>query len=364
MREEKIQTVIIGAGQSGLSVGYHLARNGVPFVILEANQRVGDTWRKRWDSLRLFTPARYDGLVGMPFPAASTSFPTKDAMGDYLEEYAKHFKLPVRTGVTVTRLTKRGSGFLVSGDGFAIEAENVVVAMSDFQQPKVPEFAKDLDASVVQLHSREYRNPAQLAKGAVLVVGAGNSGAEIAIEAARNGHRTWLSGRDPGHIPFRIESVMGRYILAPIVLRLVFHRLLTLDTPMGRKAHPGGPARGGPLIRTRPKEIEAGGVQRVAKTVGVEGGRVVLEDGQRLDVGTVVWCTGFHAGFSWIELPAVFAPDGTPVHKRGVATNEPGIYFTGLHFLYAMSSTMIHGAARDAEYIAKTVLRRTQRKAA
>jgi putative flavoprotein involved in K+ transport len=117
------------------------------------------------------------------------------------------------------------------------------------------------------------------------------------------------------------------------------------------------------LIRTRPKEIEAGGVQRVAKTVGVESGRPLLEDGQKLDVGTVVWCTGFHAGFSWIELP-VIGPNGQPIHKRGVATNEPGIYFTGLHFLYAMSSTMIHGAARDAEYIAKAVVRRAQRKAA
>ena len=142
-----------------------------PLSSSRSNQRVGDTWRKRWDSLRLFTPARYDGLVGMPFPAASRSFPTKDMMADYLEAYAKHFKLPVRTGVTVTRLTKHGSGFLVSGDGFAIAAENVVVAMSDFQQPRIPQFAKDLDPSIVQLHSREYRNPAQFAKGAVLVVG-------------------------------------------------------------------------------------------------------------------------------------------------------------------------------------------------
>jgi putative flavoprotein involved in K+ transport len=156
---------------------------------------------------------------------------------------------------------------------------------------------------------------------------------------------------------------MGRYVLTPIVLRFVFHRLLTLDTPLGRKAHPSGAPRGAPLIRTRPKEIEAGGVQRVPKTVGVESGHPVLEDGQKLDVGTVVWCTGFHAGFSWIELP-VFGPDGTPLHKRGVATNEAGIYFTGLHFLYAMSSTMIHGAARDAEYIAKAVVRRAERKAA
>lgn len=365
MREpERIQTVVIGAGQSGLSVGYHLAKQGLPFVILEANQRVGDTWRKRWDSLRLFTLARYDGLVGMPFPAASASFPTKDAMADYLESYAKHFKLPIRTGVTVTRVSKHGTSFLVVGDDFAIETENIVVAMSDYQRPRVPSFAKDLDPSIVQLHSSDYRNPAQLAKGAVLVVGAGNSGAEIAIEAAHNGHHTSLSGRHPGHVPFRIGSVLGRYVLAPIVLRFVFHRVLTRNTPMGRKAAPTGKSPGAPLIRTRPQEIEASGVQRLPKTVGVENGRPLIEGGQALDVATVVWCTGFNTGFSsWIDLP-VFDPNGAPVHKRGVATNEPGIYFTGLHFLFAMSSTMIHGAARDAEYVAKAVIARARRKAA
>jgi putative flavoprotein involved in K+ transport len=363
MREERIQTVIIGAGQSGLSVGYHLARAGVPFVILEANQRVGDTWRKRWDSLRLFTPARYDSLVGMPFPAAARSFPSKDAMADYLELYAKHFKLPVRTGASVTKLSKRGNGFLVQGEDFAIEAENVVIAMATFQRPRVPTFAAELDPSIVQMHSSDYRNPAQLRKGGVLVVGAGNSGAEIAIEAARNGYSTMLSGRHPGHVPFRIESVLGRYVLAPIVLRFVFHRLLTLNTPLGRKANGNGVPGAAPLIRTRPHELVAGGIQRVAKTIGVKDGRPLLEDGKTLDVANVVWCTGFHPGFSWIDLP-VFGKNGAPVHRRGVVESEPGIFFTGLEFLFAMSSTMIHGAARDAEYIAKAVLSRAKRKAA
>ena len=363
MREEQIQTVIIGAGQSGLSAGYHLARRGVPFVILEANQRVGDTWRKRWDSLRLFTPARYDALVGMPFPASATSFPTKDAMADYLESYAKHFKLPVRTGAPVTRLSKRGKGFLVQGADFAIEAENVVIAMASYQQPRVPAFAAELDPSIVQMHSSDYRNPAQLRKGGVLVVGAGNSGAEIAIEAARNGYSTMLSGRHPGHVPFRIESFVGRNVLAPIVLRFVFHRLLTLNTPIGRKAKGDGAPRAAPLIRTRPQELVAGGIQRAAKTVGVKDGRPLLEDGRALDVANVVWCTGFHPGFSWVDLP-VFGQNGAPLHRRGVVESEPGIYFTGLEFLFAMSSTMIHGAARDAEYIANAVLARVKRKAA
>ena len=358
MREpEKIQTVIIGAGQSGLSVGYHLKRRGLPFVILEANERVGDTWRKRWDSLRLFTPAMYDSLVGLPFPAPARSFPSKEAMADYLELYARHFELPVRTGVKVTRVSRPGGAFLVDTDKGSILAEQVVVAMANYQTRRLPSFTGDLDESIAQIHSTDYRNPSQFRDGGVLVVGAGNSGAEIALEAAKNGHPTWLSGRETGHVPFRIESLIGRYVLAPIVLRFVFHRVLTLNTPMGRKANPTGAPKGAPLIRTRPHELEKAGITRVPRTFGVQAGKPLLEDGRTLDVSTVVWCTGFHPGFSWIDLP-VFDQAGVPKHERGIVAAEPGLYFVGLHFLFAMSSTMIHGAARDAEYVAKTIVAR------
>ena len=205
-RIESIDTVVIGAGQSGLSVGYYLAGTGVPFVILEANDRVGDTWRRRWDSLKLFTPARFDGLVGKPFPAPPGSFPTKDAMADYLESYAREFKLPVRTRTSVTRLSKYGDRFLVETKDSTIEANQVVVAMATFQRPAVPDFARDLDHRVLQMHSIDYRNSAQLAPGGVLVVGAGNSGAEIALEAARGGRAVWLSGPEHrrGSLPHRL----------------------------------------------------------------------------------------------------------------------------------------------------------------
>jgi putative flavoprotein involved in K+ transport len=357
---ENIDTVIVGAGQSGLSAGYHLARRGVPFVILEANARVGDTWRNRWDSLRLFTPAAYDGLAGMPFPAPARSFPTKDAMADYLEVYAERFKLPVRTGVTVTRVSRRGAKFLVTTSESRIEADNVVIAMASYQHPRMPDFARQLDHAIVQLHSSEYRNCAQLADGPVLVVGAGNSGAEIAIEAARNGHPTWISGRETGHVPFRIDSVIGRYVLAPIVIRFVFHYVLTLKTPMGRRAHGAeGSMKGTPLIRTRPRELEAAGIQRLPRTTGVRDGKPLLDDGRVIDVANVVWCTGFHPGFSWVDLP-VFGLAGAPVHNRGIVEKEPGLYFLGLHFLYAMSSTMIHGADRDAEYVANAIAASTR----
>lgn len=351
-RTERINTVVIGGGQAGLSVGFHLQKRHVPFLILEENQRVGDTWRARWDSLHLFTPAIFSGIPGMRFPAPPYSFPSKDEMGGYLETYAQRFQLPVRTGVHVDRLSKRGGRFVIISGDREIEADNVVVAMATYQSPRVPPFARDIDPGIVQLHSREYRNPSQLRKGGVLVVGAGNSGAEIALEVARS-HRTWLSGRDVGHVPFNIAGLPARLFLVRLVLRVLFHRVLTVNTPIGRKLRPKVLSHGGPLIRVRPAELAAAGVERVARVAGVKGGKPQLADERVLDVANVVWCTGFHPGFSWIDLPIV--KDAEPVHRRGVVEEVPGLYFLGLNFLYAFSSTMIHGVGRDAEYVAEVI---------
>jgi len=356
---ERVETIIIGAGQAGLSVGYHLARRGRRFLILEANERVGDSWRLRWDSLRLFTPARFDSLDGMPFPSAPGYFPTKDEMGDYLASYASHFELPVRTGQTVTSLTREGGRYLIVTDGARYEADHVVIAMATFQRPQVPEFATDLDPSIVQLHSSEYRNLTQLQPGGVLLVGAGNSGAEIALETARGGHATSVSGNDVGRIPFRFGGI-PRMLLTRVMLRFVFHRVLTIDTPIGRRARPKMLAHAtAPLIRATPDVLAAAGVQRVARTAGALGGKPLLEDGRVLDVANVIWCTGYQPGFSWIDLP-VFDANRQPNHDRGVVRHEPGLYFVGLHFLYAMSSTMIHGVGRDANHVADVITRRTR----
>ena len=355
---ERFHTIVIGAGQAGLSVGYHLARQGRPFVILDASPRVGDVWRRRWDSLRLFTPAMFDGLVGMKFPAPPFSFPTKDQMADYLEAYARHFQLPIRSGVRVDRLTRAGSRYLIDAGALRLEADHVVVAMSSYQVPRVPAFAKALDSGILQMHSIDYRDPGQLKPGGVLLVGAGNSGAEIALEAARE-HPTWLAGRDTGHVPFRIDGATARLFLLRFVFRVVFHRVLTVRTPMGRRMRRKMFTQGTPLIRTKPKDLAAAGVQRVPRIARVLDGRPALEDGRVLDVANVIWCTGFGNGLSWIDLP-IFEPDGEPRHASGIAAGESGLYFVGLHFLHAFSSTMIHGIARDAERIAGEIERRTR----
>jgi len=354
MKRERVQVVVIGAGQAGLSVGYCLAQRGLSFVILEANPRVGDSWRRRWDSLRLFTPAKYDGLIGLPFPAPPFSFPSKDDMADYLEGYAKHFHLPVRTNTKVQRLWRDGLTYIVDTGDRTYEADHVVVAMATYQAPRIPGFAAELDPAILQLHSSQYKNAAQLRPGDVLIVGAGNSGADIAMDVARS-HRTWLAGRDPGHIPFDIEGPIAR-VLLPLLFRVIFHRLLTVDTPMGRKARPAVLSKGGLLIRVKPGDLALAGVQRTPRVAGVRGGQPLLEDGRSLDAANVIWCTGFHPGLSWVELPKpVCGADGEPIHERGIVPGEPGFYFVGLHFLYSFSATMIHGVARDAERIAAAI---------
>lgn len=347
---ERFDVVVIGGGQAGLSVGYHLKRKGLRFLIVDAGERVGDSWRRRWQSLRLFTPARFDSLAGMPFPAPADYFPTRDEMADYLEAYAAKFQLPIRQLTRVERLFAKDGGYVLETNRGPIEATQVIVAMASYQKSRLPPFAGTIEPGVRQLSSTDYQSPAQLQPGPVLVAGAGNSGAEIGLELAKQGHRVWLSGRATGEVPFKMTSFLGRWLLGPLVLRLVFHRLLTIRTPMGRKARPKMLTGGGPLIRTRLGDLLSAGVEHVAKVVGTKDGKPLLADGRVLDVKNVIWCTGFEPNFSWIDLP-IFDEHGEPHHVGGIVPKQPGLFFVGLHFLYSYSSTMIHGVGRDAARI-------------
>jgi putative flavoprotein involved in K+ transport len=358
---ERVETLVLGGGQAGLAVGYHLARQGLPFVIVDANERIGDSWRQRWDSLRLFTPARFNALPGMAFPGAPHAFSTKDEVADYLEAYATQLDLQVRTGVRVDRLSSNGCRFVVEAGDRLFEAENVVVAMASHQVPRVPPFARELDAHIVQLTSGEYRNPSQFQAGSVLVVGAGNSGAEIAVDVVRE-HPTWLAGKESGHVPFRIERAPARLVFLPLMFRFIGHRVLTVRTPIGRKLRPQLLSHGAPLVRVKPKDITAAGIKRVSRVVGVRGGLPLLEDYRVLEAANVIWCTGFRPDFSWIDLP-VFGDDEDPMeptHRRGIVASEPGLYFVGLFFLYAMSSGFLPGVGRDAEYIVNDIASRAR----
>jgi putative flavoprotein involved in K+ transport len=345
---ERFDVVVIGGGQAGLAMGYHLAKRDVNFVILDSHSRVGAAWRVRWDSLRLFTPARLDGLPGMAFPGRPGALPTKDEFADYLEAYASRFKLPIRLGTSVDSAGLVGERFVVASGQRRFEADQVVVATGGHPDPIRPGFASELDADILQLHSSEYRNPSQLRDGEVLVVGAGNSGAEVAIGAAPN-HRTWLAGRCTGTVPPLLYSRSFWWMIT---------RLGTVNTAAGRKMRARALTGGTPLVRLRPKDFGAAGVIRVGRVAGIQDGKPRLEDGQLLHVKNVVWCTGFGHDYSWIHGPTL--GDGhIPPHERGVVRSIPGLYFVGLPFQFGLSSALIDGVGRDAEYIAERIVAST-----
>jgi putative flavoprotein involved in K+ transport len=343
---ETVQAVVVGGGQAGLATGHELARRGVPFVVLEAAERIGEQWRRRWDSLRLFTPARFDGLPGLQFPAPAASFPGKDEMADYLEKYAAEGGLPVRTGVRALSLARRNESYELRTTDGVVAAQHVVVA-TGYQLPKVPAFSADVNPAVRQLSAGEYRNPSQLV-GEVLVVGAGTSGVEIAIEAAKAGHRTVLAGRGTGAIPPITYAFGGK------VFWFYANRIASVRTPMGRRMKPLVLTHGAPLIRVKMRDAIAAGVKRAPRIVAVEDGQPVFEGGVKSRPDTIVWCTGFTRDYSWIEMPVV-GPDGFPRHSGGVAEGEPGLYFVGLPFQTRLASGLIGGVGEDAAHVATVI---------
>ena len=358
MNTQYIETLIIGAGQAGLSTGYHLRRRGRPLLIVDANPRIGDNWRQQWDTLRLYTPAKYDMLPGLPFPAARWHCPQKDEVGDYLERYALHFGLPVRISTWVERLEVRpDGGYLATvGDG-TIGCDNVVVATGTFgRTPNVPAFAAELDQSIRQLHSSQYRRPAQLQPGPVLVVGASHSGLDIAYELAGS-RQTILCGPSRGNIPFRPESRRA-HVLMPVAV-FAFRHVLTRRTPMGRREMHEVRLHGGPAFRIKQDDLDRRGVVRnPARMTGVADGRPQLGDSTVPGVTNVVWCTGFKQVFNWIHLP-ILDEHGWPAEYRGVAAAAPGLYFCGLSFQYAFSSMIFPGVSRDADYLARQIVARS-----
>ena len=349
------EVVVIGGGQTGLSAGHHLAKHGIDFVILEARERIGDIWRSRWESLKLYSPAKYDALPGMPFPGRGGHFPTGAEMADYLESYADRQGLPVHTGVRVDRVSADGDGYAIDTSEGRYSARQVIVASGGFRDPYVPAAAADLAPSIRQIHSSDYLRPDQLADGPVLVVGLSHSGADIAHEAAQHGHRTIVAGTAHGQLPFSVESRRGT--LAWPLMRFLAWNVLTVNTPIGRRMAPEVRKGGGPLLRYRRSDLDADGVElRDARFVGARDGLPLLADDSVHEVATVVWCTGFKPDYSWVE-PATVDELGWPIQQRGVVGDSPGLYFLGIPFQFAFTSMLVLGAGRDAGHVVERVAR-------
>lgn len=347
--EEKCwHTVIIGAGQAGLATGYFLKRMKKDFIILEKNDRIGDSWRKRWDSLLLFTPSQHDGLPGMPFPASKNSFPGKDQMAEFLESYAKRYSLPVQTGIVVNRLSVRDNHYEIESSAGKVIADRVVVATGTNPLPYTPAIASGLAPEIYQIHSSEYRNPESLPPGDVLVVGAATSGIEIAIEISKT-HRTFISGKPTFHIPDQVIKYAGE------VYWWFVSNILTIKTPVGKKAKNSIIHGGGPLIRVSAEDLDTAGVKNLPRVTGSDKGLPQLADGSVLNVASVIWATGYKPDFSWIEMD-ITDESGWPKTKRGISETNKGLFFVGMPFQFGLTSGLVGGVGRDAAYISKQIL--------
>lgn len=356
MKEQQgiFNTVIIGGGQAGLAAGYHLAQRGADFIILDENARTGDSWRKRWNSLKLFTPSKFNSLPGVPFPKPRNYLPTKNEVADYLEEYVSRNKLPVRHQTKVKELNRDGQGYRISVGDFIFNAKNVIVATGPFQEPHMPTFAKELDPAILQSHSSLYCKPEEFPARSILVVGAGNSGAEISLELARAGRQVWLAGRDVGLIP--ANGPLGKAFDGRLIW-WVMGNILSVKTPVGRKMRAGELNHGTPLGRATREEIAQAGVKLTPRVSDVVAGKPQLENGQSLTVDGVIWATGFRPDYGWLKLP-IFDKQGYPNHERGVVEDAPGLFFIGLFFQTALNSSLLGGVGTDAAYIADKVLQR------
>ena len=342
--DRPLDVAVVGGGQAGLAIGWHLAQQGRRFVVLEAGAELGHVWRDRWDTLKLFTPAQHDALPWMAFPAPADTYPTKDPVADYLRDYARAFELPVRLNARVTELRRLKDGrFELRTTSDIFRARQVVVATGPFQVPFIPGAAKGLDVSVTQVHSAAYRNPRQLPDGPVLVVGGGNSGFQIAEELAASRQVDLSVAERAPMLPQRLAGKDLFWWLGRLGLLRV-----TVDSRLGRRA-----SRREFIIGTNKRRLRKAGVRFRPRLVDAQGRTVRFADGSALDVSTVVWATGYRSDYSWVDIPGV-VDNGRVVHQRGV-TDIPGLYFLGLSWQHTRGSALLGFVKDDAAYLADRI---------
>jgi putative flavoprotein involved in K+ transport len=343
----KWDTVVIGAGQAGLATGYYLARAHDDFVIIDKEATAGDSWRQRWDSLKLFTPSQYACLPGLPFPGKRDIFPTKDEMADYLQSYAQQFALPVRLNVKVHELLKVPGGFEIVTSAGKMHARHVIIATGSSPNPNIPDFTKDIDKNIFQIHSSQYKNPQSVPSGNSLFVGAGNSGVEIALELSQS-RKTFISGHPTPHIP----DLVFRY--ARGLYWWFAYNILTTSTPIGRIVRSKVIKSGAPLLHVSFKDVKTAGILHLPRVSGVKKDRPQLPDGRTISVSSIVWATGFKPDFSWIRMN-VTDDTGWPKTNRGVSVDVEGLFFVGMPFQFALTSGLVGGVRRDAAFVVRSL---------
>jgi putative flavoprotein involved in K+ transport len=336
-----LDVLVTGAGQAGLSLAWYLARRNVRYLLVDSNSEIGGSWRHRWDSLRLFSPAQYDGLPGNDFPAAAGIYPGKDAVADFLASYAERNAFPILTSTTVTRLTRQAGSFAVHTTQGTLTAVQVVVATGAFQQPYVPALSRSFTA-VPQLHSAAYCRPADLPAGRVLVVGAANSGLQIAEDLLTTHEVTVAVGATPPCVPQRIA---GRDLFWWLTRLGVMDK--GPDSLLAKRIR----ARGDLIIGTSRRALASAGADFRPRLVGASGRLARFADGTAIQPDAVVWATGYRPDYTWIDIPDVTAPDGRPRHEHGQSRAAPGLWFLGLPWQRSRGSSLLGFVQRDAAHL-------------
>jgi putative flavoprotein involved in K+ transport len=340
---DHVDVLVIGAGQAGLAVGWHLRQSRLSFLLVDSGPELGHVWRSRWDSLRLFTPVEYDALPGLPFPGPAGSYPGKEQVADYLRGYARTFELPVRLDSRVTRLTRDGDHYRAETTSGSVTARQVVVATGPFQTPHTPAVSVGLSADIHQLHSAAYRNPGELREGPVLVVGAANSGLQIAVELAATRPVVLSAGSQKA--PMLPQRFLGRDLFWWLTRTGALAK--TADSPIARRMR----SKGDLIIGTSRRDLAQAGIDVRSRLVGAQGQTVRFADGASTDVATVVWATGCRSDYSWLEVPGVLDDTGAVRHARGL-TSAPGLAFLGLPWQHTRGSALLGFVKNDASWLA------------
>ena len=345
---ESLDTVIVGGGQAALALGFFLKQQGREFTILEAASETAAAWRRRWDSLTLFTPARHDSLPGRPFPGDPGRCPTRDEVVEYLTDYARDFDLPVELDNRVTRVSLRDGRWCVEVGERVIAASNVVVATGPFQTPRLPlGLSAQLPPRVQQLHSTEYQRPAEIRGETVLVVGGGNTGYQIAEELAADREVHLAIGSRQLPMP---THLLGRDVFS--VLERLGAMRKTVDSPLGRRMKERET-----LVGYGPKAARRRGIAMHGRAASVSGDAVGFTDGSMVRPDAVIWATGFHRDHRFVDAP-VFDDQGNVVQRRGV-TPAAGLYFLGLPWMHTRGSALLGWVRHDAAHIAEHIAART-----
>ncbi|WP_144513302.1 NAD(P)/FAD-dependent oxidoreductase [Bacillus sp. FJAT-22090] len=335
-------TIVIGAGQAGLAMGYYLKESNKNFIMLDRCNKTGDVWRNRYDSLTLFTSRMYSSLPGLQLEGDGQGFPSKDEIASYLESYAIKFGLPIEYNTEVLKVSQSNDVFSVDTNKGTLTAQNIIIATGPFQHKRIPDFARKISKNVVQLHSSEYKNPSQLNSGNVLIVGGGNSGAQIAVELAAE-KETFL-------------AVSQKLRFLPLILgnKSIFWWFdkfgvlkATNRSVIGKKIQGNGDPIFGYELK---KAIEEGEVTLKERVINIENNHAFFKDNTKLQVDNIIWATGFIQNYPWLDIDDIYNYNGMVKHNRGL-TVVKGLYLLGLPWQYRRGSSLLQGVGEDAKYI-------------